>query len=139
MPLNENQSRNCFFLNHKEPLSDSIFGRRGQVEWSGEGEGFSPIRIPLQHIINRKISYINEGLKYLVTSARELTLKKAGNQTTRIDFFGNSYYIRMAIIKLRNSKQTEKHAYTGLLAYANHFFSIYPGLAETAIPVFGDG
>ncbi len=131
MRLSENEFRDYLFENHKESLSDLIFGRREPVEWNGEG--FPPIRILLQQIVERKINYIIDGLESLVISARELRLEKAGDSTTRIDLFGNSECIGLSIIELKKSKQTERQAYTELLAYANHFCSIYPGLTETAI------
>lgn len=131
MRLSENEFRDYLFENHKESLSDLIFGRREPVEWGGEG--FPPIRLLLQQIVERKINYIIDGLESLVISARELRLEKAGYSTTRIDLFGISECIGLSIIELKKSKQTERQAYTELLAYANYFCSIYPGLTETAI------
>ncbi|MDG2990091.1 hypothetical protein L3556_03955 [Candidatus Synechococcus calcipolaris G9] len=87
----------------------------------------------LQQIVERKINEIIDGLESLVLSAKELRLKKSGDTTTRIDLFGNSEYIGLAIIELKKSGQTERQAFTELLAYANHFCSIFSGLTEHAI------
>lgn len=131
MQLSENDFRDYLFENHKESLSDLIHGRRDPIDWNGEG--FPPISIILQQVVERKINEIVDGLGSLILSARELRLEKAGDSTTRIDLFGNSECIGLTIIELKKSKQTERQAYTELLAYANHFCSIYPGLTERAI------
>jgi hypothetical protein len=131
MQLSENDFRDYLFENHKESLSDLIHGRRDPIAWNGEG--FPPISILLQQVVERKINEIVDGLGSLILSARELRLEKAGDSTTRIYLFGNSECIGLTIIELKKSKQTERQAYTELLAYANHFCSIYPGLTETAI------
>lgn len=131
MQLSENDFRDYLFDNHKDSLSDLIHGRRDPIEWNGGG--FPPISILLQQIVERKINEIVDGLESLILSARELRLEKSGDSTTRIDLFGNSECIGLTIIELKKSKQTERQAYTELLAYANHFCSIYPGLTERAI------
>lgn len=131
MQLSENEFRDYLFENHKESLSNLICGRREPVEWNGEG--FPPISILLQQMVEKKINYIVDGLESLVLSAKELRLEKIGDSTTRIDLLGNSDCIGLSIIELKKSKQTERQAFTELLAYANHFCSIYPGLTETAI------
>ncbi len=131
MQLSENEFRDYLFDNHKDSICDLISGKREPVKWNGEG--FPPLRILLQQIVERKINDIVDGLESLVLLAKELRLKKIDNSTTRIDLYGNSECIGMAIIELKKSKQTERQAYTELLAYANHFCSIFPGLTENAI------
>lgn len=66
-------------------------------------------------------------------SAKELRLEKEGDSTTRIDLFGNAEGSGLYIIELKKSKQTERQAFTELLAYANHFCSIFPGLKESSL------
>ena len=132
MQLSENKFRDYLFENHKDSLSDLICGRREPIEWKGDKE-FPPVSVILQQIVERKINDIVDGLESLVLSAKELKLEKAGDSTTRIDLFGNSERIGLIIIELKKSKQTERQAYTELLAYANHFCSIFPGLTENAI------
>ena len=39
----------------------------------------------------------------------------------------------LTIIELKKSKQTERQAFTELLAYANHFSTLFPGLGEDSI------
>ena len=131
MQISENDFRDYLFDNHKDSISDLIMGKRQPIEWTGDG--FPPISILLQQIVERKINDIIEGLESLILSARELRLEKAGDSTTRIDLFGNSESIGLTIIELKKSKQTERQSFTELLAYANHFCSIFPGLTEYAI------
>lgn len=131
MQLSENEFRDYLFDNHKDSISDLIYGKRDPIEWNGDG--FPPISILLQQIVEKRINNIIDGLDALILSARELRLEKAGDSTTRIDLFGNSECIGLAIIELKKSKQTERQAFTELLAYANHFCSIFPGLTEYAI------
>ena len=131
MKLSENEFRDYLFDNYKENISNLICGKRKPVEW--KDEGFPPISILLQQIVEIKINNIVEGMESLILSARELRLEKTGDSTTRIDLFGNSESIGLTIIELKKSKQTERQALTELLAYANHFCSIFPGLTENAI------
>lgn len=131
MKLSENEFRDYLFDNHKDNISDLICGKREPIEWVGKG--FPPISVLLQQIVETKINDIVDGMESLVLSARELRLEKSGDSTTRIDLFGNSECIGLTIIELKKSKQTERQAFTELLAYANHFCSIFPSLTENAI------
>ncbi len=131
MNLTENEFRDYLFENHQDSISSLVCGRREPIEW--KGNNFPPISVLLQQIVETKINEIIDGLESLVLSARELRLEKSGDSTTRIDLFGNSERIGLAIIELKKSKQTERQAFTELLAYANHFCSIFPGLTEHAI------
>lgn len=73
-------------------------------------------------------------LEELVLTAKELRFDKAGPHPTRVDLFGCSESTGIIIIiELKKSQQTERQAFTELLAYANHFCSIFPGVNETAI------
>ena len=84
-------------------------------------------------MVERRINEIIDGLESMILIARELRLEKSGDTTTRIDLLGNSECIGLSIIELKKSKQTERQAFTELLAYANHFCSTFPGLTEQAI------
>lgn len=131
MNISENDYRDYLFNNHKESLSDLITGKRDPVVW--KGNGFPPISFLLQQIAEQKINSVLDGLESLLLTAKELRLTKTGDSTTRIDLFGHSETNGLTIIELKKSNQTERQAYTELLAYANHFSSIFPGLTEQAI------
>jgi hypothetical protein len=131
MNLSENEFRDYLFDNHRQSISELVCGKREPVEW--KGDTFPPISILLQQIVERKINKIIDGIESLILSAKEMRLEKIGDATTRIDLLGNSECIGLTIIELKKSKQTERQAFTELLAYANHFCSIFPGLTEHAI------
>lgn len=131
MQFTENEFRDYLFENHKNSIASLIVGRRKAVSW--QDDGFPPLSFILQQIAETRINKILDGLELLVITARELRLVKEGSSTTRIDLFGNSESEGLTIIELKKSKQTERQAYTELLAYANHFCSIFPGITERAI------
>jgi hypothetical protein len=131
MQFTENEFRDHLFENHKDSIASLIIGRRDPVSW--QGDDFPPLSFLLQQITEQRINIILDGLESLVITAKEIRLEKKGDSTTRIDLFGNSESNGLTIIELKKSKQTERQAYTELLAYANHFCSIFPGLTEGAI------
>ncbi|PSB40072.1 hypothetical protein C7B69_00260 [filamentous cyanobacterium Phorm 46] len=131
MQFTENEFRDYLFNHHKESISELIVGRREPVSW--QGDEFPPLSFLLQQITEQKINKILDGLESLVIIAQELRLEKTGDSTTRVDLFGNSETNGLTIIELKKSKQTERQAYTELLAYANHFCSIFPGITEGVI------
>lgn len=131
MHLSENEFRDFLFENYKKNISEIIVGKRETVIW--KGDDFPPIYFLLQQMAENKINAILDDLENLVLTARELRLTKEGDSTTRVDLFGNSESTGLTIIELKKSKQTERQAFTELLAYANHFCSIFPGLKESSI------
>jgi len=129
--VTENAFRDYLFDHHKEDLSSLISGRREPVEW--EGEEFPPLHFLLRRKVERAINEMLDQLESLVLTAKELRLEKNGPHPTRVDLFGCSESTGITIIELKKSQQTERQAFTELLAYANHFCSIFPGVNETAI------
>jgi len=131
MSISENELRDYLFENHKTSISSLICGRREPIEW--DANKFPPISVLLQQIVERKINHLIDGLATLKLSAKELRLEKTGDSTTRVDLFGILECGAITIIELKKSNQTERQSFTELLAYANHFCSIFPGLTENAI------
>lgn len=131
MKISENEFRDLLYANYKDNLSSLIIGRKEPIEWV-EDE-FPPIHFLLQQRAEKKINAILDSLESLILAAKEMRLEKEGDSTTRIDLFGNSEDTGLTVIELKKSKQTERQAFTELLAYANHFCSIFPGLKETSI------
>lgn len=127
--FSENQFRDHLFLNHKETLGELVVGRRDPVSW--DKKEFPPLRFILQQISEQRINQILDGLDSLVLTAKELRLERTNDSTTRVDLFGTSESSGLTIIELKKSKQTERQAFTELLAYANHFCSIFPGTDES--------
>lgn len=131
LTINENGFRDHLFQHYKENLSSIIVGRREPVQWAGDR--FPTIRFLLQQRAEKKINNVLDSLEYLVLTAKELRLERNAKHPTRVDLFGYSDWTGMTIIELKKSDQTERQAFTELLAYSNHFCSIFPGLKESAI------
>lgn len=131
LTLKENDFRDYLFEHHKEDLASLIVSKRNSVEW--KSECFPPIHFLLQQRAEKKINEILEQLECLVLTAKELRLERNALHPTRIDLFGNSDSTGITIIELKKSDQTERQAFTELLAYSNYFCSIFPGLTESAI------
>lgn len=131
MLFTENQIRDFLFANYKEGISSIIVGRKEPISW--DEDGYPTIRFLLQQKAEKRIGEILDNLEDITLIAKELRLEKEGDNTTRIDLLGNSESTGLTIIELKKSKQTERQAFTELLAYANHFTSIFPGLGEKSI------
>lgn len=129
--LTENQLRDKIFAQNKDSFIDLIEGRREPIQWNKEG--FPPVKTLIQQRIERKINSTIDGISGLILSAKELRLEKVTGSTTRIDLFGHAEGSGIVIIELKKSNQTERQSFTELLAYSNHFCSIFPGLAESQI------
>ncbi len=129
--IGENAFRDYLFLNHKEDFSSLIIGRKAPVAWTDDS--FPTIRFLLQRQAEQTINGIIDSLQTLVLTAKELALDRGASHPTRVDLFGGSYDSGATIIELKKSAQTERQAFTELLAYANYFCSIFPGLGEQTI------
>lgn len=131
MKISENEFRDWLFEEHRATFATRIVGRREPVAWVGND--FPPIHFLLQQRTERKINEIIDSLEELRLTAKELRLEKAGDSTTRIDLLGSCEGAGLTIIELKKFRQTERQAFTELLAYANHFCSVFPGLKENSI------
>lgn len=130
MNFSENEFRDFLFENYKENLADIIIGKRDPVVW--DNNNFPPIQFLLQQIAEKRINEMLEGLNSLTITGKELRLEKNNDSTTRVDLFGNSESAGLTIIELKKSEQTERQSFTELLAYSNHFCSVFPGLTESS-------
>ena len=129
--MSENLFRDYLYENHKDSLSSLIVGRKKSIEW--DKKGFQTIQFLLQQRAENKINEILDGLESLILTAKEMRLERNAPHPTRIDLFGSSDRAGVTIIELKKSEQTERQSFTELLAYSNHFCSIFPGLNESAI------
>ncbi|MBD9427631.1 hypothetical protein IB232_20025 [Pseudomonas sp. PDM15] len=131
LTVSENEFRDYLFQHHKEDLSALIIGRREPVKWTEDS--FPPIRFLLQQRTERRINETLDNLHALVLTAKELRLDRGAPHPTRVDLLGNSESTGLTIIELKKSSQTERQAFTELLAYSNYFCSLFPGLKESAV------
>lgn len=131
MDISENEFRDFLFNNHRENFSTIIVGRREPIDWPDED--FPPLHILLQQRSEKKINEALDNLEGMVLGASELRLTRESDSTTRIDLVGNSESSGLTIIELKKSKQTERQAFSELLAYSNHFCTVFPGLKESSL------
>jgi len=131
MDISENEFRDFLFKNHNENFPSIIIGRREPVSW--HGDSFPPIHILLQQRAEKKINETLDNLEDLTLTAKELRLTREADSTTRADLVGNSESAGLTIVELKKSKQTERQAFSELLAYSNHFCTVFPGLKESSL------
>ncbi len=93
----------------------------------------TPERLIYNELLERlKKHYVN--LHELILFGCEVPLKKEGDSTIRADLLGIVAGLSgIAIIELKKSSQTERQAYTELLAYASHLHSIFPTISKDDI------
>ncbi len=127
----ENQIRDKIFDENKDSFSDLIIGRRDPIKW--DSTDFPPVKVLLQQMTEGKINSILDSISNLTLSCKELRLEKTQGSTTRVDLFGHAEGSGIVIIELKKSHQTERQSFTELLAYSNHFCTIFPGLSEPQI------
>lgn len=128
----ENEIRDYLFLNHKETLGSIVRGRKADIAWTKDG--FPPISFLLQEATERRIHEVLDSLETLVLDGKEVRLERENSSATRIDLLGRCVESSgLTIIELKKSKQTERQAFTELMAYANHFCTLFPTLGEDAI------
>lgn len=131
LTISENAFRDYLFDHHKEDFASLIVGRREPVQWTEDS--FPPIRFLLQQSAEKKINEIIDQMETLALIAKELRLERDAPHPTRVDLLGSSAETGVTIIELKKYDQTERQSFTELLAYSNHFCSLFPGLTESAI------
>ena len=129
--MRENDLRDYLFEKHKTSLLSLV---RSRVKPVATGkEAFPRISELLCARIEAKIDEMVEQLELLTLQGKEVRLVRDDDSSTRIDLLGHlEGYGDLVIIKLTNSDQTERQSFTELLAYANHFCTLFPSLSETS-------
>jgi hypothetical protein len=93
----------------------------------------TPYKIIYNELLSR-LKETHERLYGLRLFGCEVPLKKDGDSTIRADLLGLIEGCSgIAIIELKKSAQTERQAYTELLAYASHLHSIFPTFSKDDI------
>lgn len=93
----------------------------------------SPDKLIFNEIIDR-LEDLHNNLFGLRLFGCEVPLKKEGDSTIRADLLGIIEGVSgIALIELKKSAQTERQAYTELLAYAGHLHSIFPTITKDDI------
>ncbi len=93
----------------------------------------TPDKLIFNELIDR-LHETYENLKELNIFGCEVPLKKDGDSTIRADLLGIIAGVSgIALIEIKKSAQTERQAFTELLAYAGHLHSIFPTISKDDI------
>ncbi|NVD26781.1 hypothetical protein HUO14_02535 [Parasphingorhabdus flavimaris] len=130
--MKENELRDRLFEKHKDNLS-SLFEASKTVAQIDNSK-FPHISALLKRRTEAKINKMLENLGSLHLDGKEVRLVRDADSTTRIDLLGHiADSGDLTIIELKKSDQTERQAFTELLAYANHFCTLFPPLSESSL------
>ncbi|WP_151172764.1 hypothetical protein [Pseudoalteromonas ruthenica] len=88
----------------------------------------------VRHRLNKKIKALYSKIFGLNLFGCEVPLLQAGNSTIRTDFLASFLDdTGIAVLELKKSSQTERQAFTELLAYSNHLTTIFPTMSRDDI------
>ncbi|NNP75539.1 hypothetical protein A7P54_03780 [Acinetobacter sp. Ac_3412] len=129
MKIYENALRDLIYNDYKRNLFEQIIGVKSSDQIEIEDLYNFPNLLKKQ--TEEKINNLVNSLEDIEFIGREIRLKKEDSSTTRIDLVAMTLDNGPAIIELKKSTQTEREAFTELLAYSNYFCSLFPGAAES--------
>lgn len=130
--MNENQLRDHLFKNYKKTISSIISQPKPSAP--RVSQTFPRISELLKRRTEAKLSSLHQQLDLLHLDGKEVQLIRESDTATRIDLLGHiDQSGDLAIIELKKSDQTERQAFTELLAYANHFCTLFPPLSESSL------
>ncbi|PMO05156.1 hypothetical protein BCT19_11790 [Vibrio splendidus] len=85
----------------------------------------------IRNRINQKLSKLHTKLFELDLIGCEVPLEQKSNSTIRADFLATfPGDTGLAIVELKKSSQTERQAFTELLAYSNHLTTLFPAMSR---------
>lgn len=132
MLMKENELRDVLFKTYKKNLS-SIIQTPNPVQ-PLLGGTFPSIATILQHRTESRINSMLDRLEFLQLDGKEVRLTRDDDTTTRIDLLGSiAESGDLVLIELKKSNKTEREAFTELLAYSNHFCTLFPPLTESSL------
>ncbi|WP_198153625.1 hypothetical protein, partial [Thalassobacillus sp. C254] len=121
-----------YIWERKDQLSQLIIGDIPNVDVEF-GEKIEPDKVFLKMVFERLNETFNY-TKYMDLIGVEVPLNKTNDSTIRADFLGvNIEGVGISIIELKKSRQTERQAFTELLAYSNHLISLFPTMSKEDI------
>lgn len=129
MKIHENDLRDIIYEEYKNNFYEKIVGIKdsNKIEIEDLYDFPSLLKKQTEEKINNLVSNL-EDIEFI---GREIRLKKENASTTRIDLVAMTLDNGPAIVELKKSTQTEREAFTELLAYSNYFCSLFPGAAES--------
>ncbi|MBU3096289.1 hypothetical protein KPE82_11815 [Acinetobacter baumannii] len=129
MKIHENDLRDILYDNYKKTFHKRIIGLKDYNEIKINDLYNFPDLLKKQ--TEEKINTLVKSLNNFEFIGREIRLKKENASTTRIDLVGMTIDQVPVILELKKSTQTEREAFTELLAYSNYFCSLFPGASES--------
>lgn len=129
MKIHENALRDIIYKEYKNNFYEKIVGVKdsNKIEIEDLYDFPSLLKKQTEEKINNLVSNL-EDIEFI---GREIRLKKENASTTRIDLVAMTLDNGPAIVELKKSTQTEREAFTELLAYSNYFCSLFPGATES--------
>ncbi|RSO00927.1 hypothetical protein [Acinetobacter pittii] len=129
MKIHENALRDILYNDYKNTFHKRVVGLKANNEIKIDDLYNFPDLLKKQ--TEEKINTLVESLNNFEFIGREIRLKKENASTTRIDLVGMTIDQGPVIVELKKSTQTEREAFTELLAYSNYFCSLFPGASES--------
>lgn len=130
--MNEAKFRKFLYKKHKSSIIELV--DRSHEHFAVSGDEFPNISNLLRVRTERKINNLVNRLEELTINGKEVRLVRKNDSTTRIDLLGRLQEDGgLVIIELKKSHQSERQAFNELLAYANHFCTLFPSLTESSI------
>ncbi|HCE4792192.1 TPA: hypothetical protein NKQ44_004762 [Vibrio parahaemolyticus] len=85
----------------------------------------------IRNRINKKLNKLHSKLFGIELMGCEVPLEQKSNSTIRADFLATfPGDTGLAIVELKKSSQTERQAFTELLAYSNHLTTLFPAMSR---------
>jgi len=121
-----------YIWKNKDEFSQLIIGDIPKVDVEF-GEKIDSNKI-FQKIIFERLSETLKYTNFMDLIGVEVPLNKINDSTIRADFLGvNIEDVGISVIELKKSRQTERQAFTELLAYSNHLISLFPTMMKDDI------
>ncbi|MBG9716483.1 hypothetical protein [Bacillus cereus] len=118
-----------YIWNNREIFSELITGEIPKVDIDFD-ISIDPSKL-FQKVILEKLHETLKYVKNMDLIGEEVLLRKSGDSTIRTDFLGmNIEEPGICVIELKKSKQTERQAFTELLAYNHHLVSLFPTMGK---------
>ncbi len=87
----------------------------------------------LTNLIIKRLKRNFEKVGSLELFGNEVPLKRKNDNTIRADLLGIVDSSALSVIEIKKSKQTERQAFTELLAYSSHIQALFPGMGKEDI------
>ena len=130
--MNKAEFRDLLFQEYRETLFDLI--RLDAQKPVQEKSDTLRIADLLKLRTEKKLNDRTKRIQELILDGKEVRLVREGDSTTRVDLLGHLEEDGdLVIIELKKSYQTERQAFNELLAYANHFCTLFPFLTESSL------